>query len=59
MIKDEPALAQLMFYLSHGLEIPDGVRNEVLAQYSRYLLQRGKFNAEQAFFGSGNYAKRQ
>lgn len=59
MIEDEPALAQLMFFLSHDPEIPDAVKKNVLKQYSQYLLQHGKSNAEQAFFGSGNYAKRQ
>ena len=62
MNKDEPALAQLMFYLSHDLEIPDSVKKDVLKQYSRYLLQAPsdeKANLESAFFGSGNYAKEQ
>ena len=34
MIEDEPALAQLMFFLSHDLEIPDAVKKNVLKQYS-------------------------
>ncbi|HBK19144.1 MAG TPA: hypothetical protein DDZ38_10935 [Gammaproteobacteria bacterium] len=59
MLPEQPALAQIMFCLRHGEEIPDDVKEKALRQWGQYLLARGKKSAEEAFFGSGNYSKRQ
>lgn len=59
MLRNQPALAQIMFCLSHDEEIPDDVKKKALKQWGQYLLARGKKSAEAAFFGSGNYSKRQ
>ena len=59
VLPDQPALAQLMFCLSHNEKIPQGVKKKALEQWGQYLLARGEKSAEAAFFGSGNYAKRQ
>lgn len=48
-----------MACLGHGLEIPEDARVKSKAQWARYLLSRGKVSLEHAFFGSGNYAKRE
>jgi hypothetical protein len=48
-----------MFCLRQGMEIPNDVKEKALKQWTQYLLARGKKNAEAAFFGSGNYSKRQ
>ena len=59
MFKSLPPLARIMACLGHGLEIPEDARVKAKAQWARYLLSRGKVSLEHAFFGSGNYAKRE
>ena len=40
MLRNQPALAQIMFCLSHDEEIPDEVKEKALKQWGQYLLAR-------------------